>query len=93
MAIFAIHGILPKILLKNHPAGHSLYRACATCAMAQLRLVSLPDVVQSMVGKDASQALKNFDRHYMPDGHPNADAFARFSSEVALSFALQVRTT
>jgi hypothetical protein len=39
--------------------------------------MSLPDVVQSMVGKDASQALKNFDRHYMPDGNPNADASAR----------------
>ncbi len=46
-------------------------------AMAQLRPMSLPDVVQSMVGKDASQALKNFDRHYMPDGNPNADASAR----------------
>ena len=48
-------------------------------AMAQLRPVSIPEIVCNMAGKDPIQKIAEFDRHYMPDpdGQPAPDASAR----------------
>ncbi len=62
----------PPTLLVVHSPSHS-----RQCAMAQLRPVSVPDVVKNLAGKDPNQALKDFDGHYMPEGHPDADDSAR----------------
>ena len=45
-------------------------------AMAQLRPVSVPAVIKDMAGKNLAQTLRDFDRHYMPNGHPDPDASA-----------------
>ncbi len=45
--------------------------------MTHLRSVLLPEVVKNMAGKDYIQALKDFDRHYMPDSRPDVDDSAR----------------
>ena len=39
-------------------------------AVAQLRPVSIPDIVRDMAGKDPKRKLGDFDRRYMPDGVP-----------------------
>ncbi len=37
-------------------------------AVAQLRPVSIPDIVRDMAGNNPQQKLADFDRHCMPDG-------------------------
>ncbi len=37
-------------------------------AVAQLRPVSIPDIVRDMAENNPQQKLADFDRHYMPDG-------------------------
>jgi hypothetical protein len=37
-------------------------------AMAQLRPVSIPEIVRDMAGSDPLQKIADFDRHYMPEG-------------------------
>ena len=40
-------------------------------AMAQLLPVSVPAVIKDMAGKNLAKTLRDFDRHYMPNGrHP-----------------------
>ncbi len=46
-------------------------------AMAQLRPVSLPAVIKDMADKHFAKTLRDFDGHYMPPGHPDADDSAR----------------
>jgi hypothetical protein len=43
------------------------------CAVAQLRPVSIPDIVRDMAGKNPQQKLADFDRYYMPDGVQEPD--------------------
>ena len=45
-------------------------------AMAQLRPVSVPAVIKDMAGKNLAHTLREFDRHYMPNGHPDPDVSA-----------------
>jgi hypothetical protein len=45
-------------------------------AMAQLRPVSVPAVIKDMAGRNLAQTLRDFDRHYMPNGHPDPDSSA-----------------
>ena len=45
--------------------------------MAQLRPVSIPDIVMYMAGKDIIREMADFDRLYMPGGQPDGDASAR----------------
>ena len=45
-------------------------------AVAQLRPVSIPEIVADMAGKDPLQKMANFDRHYMPDGQPAPENWA-----------------
>ncbi len=42
-------------------------------AVANLRPVSIPDIVRDMAGKDPRRKLADFDRHYMPDGVPEPE--------------------
>jgi hypothetical protein len=42
--------------------------------MAQLRPASVPAVINDTAGKNLAQTLRDFDRHYMPNGHPDASA-------------------
>ena len=39
-------------------------------AMAQLRPVSIPEIVRAMAGSDPVRRIEDFDRHYMSDGQP-----------------------
>ena len=45
-------------------------------AMAQLRPVSVPAVIKDMAGKNLAQTLREFNRHYLPNGHPDPDVSA-----------------
>ena len=45
-------------------------------AMAQLRPVSVPAVIKDVAGKNLAQTLRDFDRHYMPNGRPDPDSSA-----------------
>ena len=44
--------------------------------MAQLLPVSVPAVIKDMAGKNLAHTLREFDRHYMPNGHPDPDVSA-----------------
>ena len=46
-------------------------------AMAQLRPVSIPEIVRDMAGSDPVRKIAGFDRHYMPEGLPAAEASSR----------------
>ncbi len=46
-------------------------------AMAPLRPVSLPAVIKDMADNFFAKTLRDFDGHYMPHGHPDADDSAR----------------
>ncbi len=43
-------------------------------AVAQLRPVSIPDIVRDIAGNNPLQRIADFDRHYMPDGVPAPEA-------------------
>jgi hypothetical protein len=43
-------------------------------AVAQLRPVSIADVVRDTAGKNPQLKIADFDRHYMPDGVPEPEA-------------------
>ena len=42
--------------------------------VAQLRPVSIPDIVRDIAGNNPLQRIADFDRHYMPDGVPAPEA-------------------
>ena len=46
-------------------------------AMAQLRPVSIPNVVCDIAGPDPLRKIADFDRHYMPDGQPADETSSR----------------
>ncbi len=50
-------------------------------AMAQLRPVSIPEIVRDMAGSDPVARIQDFDRHYMPDCQPAPEASSRGSSD------------
>jgi hypothetical protein len=50
-------------------------------SMAQLRPVSIPEIVRDMAGTDPVRRIEDFDRHYMPDGHPAPEASSRGTSD------------
>ena len=45
-------------------------------AMAQLRPVSIPNIVSDIAGPDPSRRISDFDSHYMPDGQPAAETLS-----------------
>jgi hypothetical protein len=50
-------------------------------AMAQLRPVSIPEIVRDMAGSDPLQKIAALDRHYMPEGQPAAEVSSRGTSD------------
>ena len=50
-------------------------------AMAQLRSVSIPEIVRDMAGSDPVRKIADFDRHYMPDGQQAPEASSRGTSD------------
>ena len=50
-------------------------------AMAQLRRVSIPEIVRDMAGSDPVRQIADFDRHYMPEGQPAAESSSRGPSD------------
>jgi hypothetical protein len=67
----------PSSLTPPSPPVHaqpspSLPRPIRQRAMAQLRPVSIPNIVSDIAGPDPSRRISDFDRHYMPDGRPAA---------------------
>ena len=49
-------------------------------AMAQLRPVSIPEIVRDMAGSDPVRKIADFDRHYMPEGRLAAEVSSCGSS-------------
>ncbi len=50
-------------------------------ANASLLPVTIPAIVRDMAGPNPLRAVNNFDRHYMPNGVPDPDMFARGNVE------------
>ena len=50
-------------------------------AMAQLRPVSIPNIVCDTAGPDPLRKIADFDRHYMPDGQPADESSSRGNSD------------
>jgi hypothetical protein len=50
-------------------------------AMAQLRPVSIPNIVCDLAGPQPVRRIAEFDRHYMPDGQPAAETSSRGKSD------------
>jgi hypothetical protein len=49
--------------------------------MAQLRPVSIPNIVSDLAGPQPLRIIAEFDRHYMPDGQPAAETSSRGKSD------------
>jgi hypothetical protein len=49
--------------------------------MAQLRPVSIPEIVSDMAGSDPVRRIEYFDRHYMPHRQPAPEASSRGTSD------------
>ncbi len=65
----------------HHQPSPSPPRPVRQRAMAQLRQVSIPNIVSDMAGPDPLRKIADFDRNYMPDGPPAAEAFSRGNSD------------
>ncbi len=50
-------------------------------AMAQLRPVSIPEIVRDMAGSDPVQKRAGLDRQYMPEGQPAPEVSSRGTSD------------
>ena len=57
----------------HHQPSPSPPRPIHQRAMAQLRPVSIPNIVSDTAGPDPLRRIADFDRHYMPDGQPAAE--------------------
>jgi hypothetical protein len=49
--------------------------------MAQLRPVSIPEIVRDMAGSDPLQKIADLDRRYMPEGQPVGEVSSRGTSD------------
>ena len=58
-----------------------LLHAARVRAIAQLRPVSIPDIVRDIAGSNPQQRIAAFDRHYMPDGVPAPEASVQGNAE------------
>ena len=50
-------------------------------AIAQLRPVSIPNIVCDIAGPDPLRKIADFDRHYMPDGQPADESLSHGNSD------------
>uniref|UniRef100_A0A7S0QMD2 C2H2-type domain-containing protein n=1 Tax=Cryptomonas curvata TaxID=233186 RepID=A0A7S0QMD2_9CRYP len=65
----------------HHQPSPSPPRPIRQRAMAQLRPVSIPNIVSEKAGPDPLRRIADFDRHYMPDGQPAAETSSRSNSD------------
>ena len=68
----------PPVEAASPPA---CFRPSRQRAMAQLRPVSIPEIVRDMAGSDPLQKIADLDRHYMPEGQPAAEVSSRGTSD------------
>jgi hypothetical protein len=69
-----IRSITPPTPPVHHQPSPSPPRPIRQRSMAQLRPVSIPNIVSDIAGPDPVRRIADFDRHYMPDGQPAAEA-------------------
>ena len=69
--------------VQHEPSGSPLPspRPMRQRAMAQLRPVSIPNIVCDTAGPDPLRKIADFDRHYMPDGQPADESSSRGNSD------------
>jgi len=67
----------PPVHAGSSPSPPPASRPMRQRAMAQLRPVSIPDIVRDMAGSDPVRRIEDFDKHYMPDGQPAPEASSR----------------
>ena len=65
----------------HHQPSPSPPRPIRQRAMAQLRPVSIPNIVSEMAGPDPLRRIADFDRHYMPDGQPADKSSSHWNSD------------
>ena len=65
----------------HHQPSPSPPRPIRQRAMAQLRPVSIPNIVSEMAGPDPLRRIADFDRHYMLDGQPADESSSRGNSD------------
>ena len=65
----------------HHQPSPSPPRPIRQRAMAQLRPVSIPNIVCDTAGPDPLRKIADFDRHYMPDGQPADESSSRGNSD------------
>ena len=73
----------PPTPTSEHAPSHSLNpspRPMRLRAMAQLRPVSIPNIVSDIAWKDTIRKIAEFDRHYMPDGQPSQETSSQGKS-------------
>ena len=73
----------PTPPVQHGPSGSPLPspRPMRQRAMAQLRPVSIPNIVCDTAGPDPLRKIADFDRHYMPDGQPADESSSRGNSD------------
>ena len=73
----------PTPPVQHEPSGSPLPspRPMRQRAMAQLRPVSIPNIVCDTAGPDPLRKIADFDRHYMPDGQPADESSSRGNSD------------
>ena len=67
----------PPVHAGSSPSPPPASRPMRQRAMAQLRQVSIPDIVRDMAGSDPVRRIEDFDKHYMPNGQPAPEASSR----------------
>jgi hypothetical protein len=67
----------PTPPVQDEPSPPPSPRPLRQRAMAQLRPVSIPNVVCDIAGPDPLRKIADFDRHYMPDGQPADETSSR----------------
>ncbi len=71
----------PPVHAGSSPSPPPASRPMRQRAMAQLRPVSIPEIVRDMAGSDPVRRIEDFDKHYMPDGQPAPEASSRGTCE------------
>jgi hypothetical protein len=71
----------PPVQHKPSPSPPPSPRPMRQRAMAQLRPVSIPNIVSDTAGPDPLRKIADFDLHYMPNGQPAAETSSSGNSD------------
>ena len=80
----------PTPPVQDEPSPPPSPRPLRQRAMAQLRPVSIPNVVCDIAGPDPLRKIADFDRHYMPHGQSGRDMLASWER---MKFSLFCQTS